>query len=184
MLSRIHVRMLPALLSVVAVSVSSCGGSPTDPDQELVNGCFAIVGNRGTVTASISGLPGFSGVVPTGSATFTPPTSVTPGLFIVQGTDVSTGTSVLVGGPAVLGPTTASLLTLNGSAVQIMVTTRSCTAATGLWIGNLVFGTATVNVTSVSASGVGGAFNGTLDASPGSGAVGSKSISGTFTATF
>jgi hypothetical protein len=171
------------VLVVVVLTLQACGGkkSSTDPDDISGSGCFAIVGNRGTVTATISGLPAFSGIVPNANATFTPPVGAVPGIFVVQAMDTRTGTSVLVGGPMVLGVTTASA-SGNGTSVQILVTTRSCAAATGAWTANLALGTATVTVTSASAAGVAGSFTGTLE--PGTGATGNKTISGSFSATF
>jgi hypothetical protein len=170
------------VLVVVVLTLQACGGKKsTDPGGISGSGCFAIVGNHGTITATISGLPAFSGIVPNANATFTPPAGGFPGIFVVQAMDTRTGTSVLVGGPMVVGVTTAST-SGNGTSVQILVTTRSCTAATGAWTANLALGTATVTVTSASAAGVAGSFTGTLE--PGTGATGNKTISGSFSATF
>jgi hypothetical protein len=175
-------RFAAPLVLLAVIALPACGGSKsTDPSG---NGCFAIVGNKGTVTASISGLPAFSGIVSTGNASFTPASGQVPGIFVVQGIDTKTGTSVLVGGPMVAGTHTMSVSTINGSAVTITVTTRSCTQATGLWTANLAQGAATVTVTNATASGVSGSFTGTIEPGAGSGASGTKTIGGNFSVTF
>ena len=172
------------LVLLLAACAAGCGNdNPTDPDDNG-NGCFAIVGNRGTVTATISGLPAFSGVIPTGQAILTPAATPAPALFVVHGTDTRTGTSVLVGGPMIIGPTAASISSINGASVQVLVTTRTCTAGTGSWIGNVAFGAAAVNVATATATAVSGSFSGTLEPVAGSGAAGTKTISGNFSGTF
>jgi hypothetical protein len=179
------VRLQQLLVGLLLVSAIGCG-SATDPDTGGVttNGCFAIVGNRGSITASIAGLSNFAGIIPTGSAAYIPATSVTPATFTIQATDVRDGTSVLVGGPVATGATTSGLTNANTIAVQILVTTRSCTAGTGQWVANSTFGTATVNLSTASSTSVAGSFTGTVNVSPGTSSVGSKTISGSFQATF
>jgi hypothetical protein len=171
----------------MTVAVCACGGSkssttPSDPTQ---NGCFAIVGNKGSISATIDGLPAFAGTVPTGQAIYTAGSSGVVASFTLQATDVKDGTSVLVAGPVKLGATTAAINDLNGgTVVQILLTTRSCTAGTGSWSASAVNGTATVTLTTATSSSVAGTFTGTVTPGAGSGATGNKAVSGSFTATF
>jgi hypothetical protein len=168
-------------LVLAATLGAGCSSGPSTPDNKS---CFAIVGNRGTISANISGLPAFSGIIPTGQANYLAASQVTPASFIIQATDTSSGTSVLVGGPAVVGTTIAGLATPSTSLVQLLLTTRSCTAGTGSWLANSVVGSASVTVTSASSTGVAGSFTGTVYVSPGTSSANSKTISGSFNATF
>src|SRR4051812_6012672 len=90
-----------ALCLAFTVSVCACGGSKssTTPTDTTQNGCFAIVGNKGSISATIAGLPAFAGTVPTGQAIYTPASSGVVASFTLQATDVKDGTSVLVAGP-------------------------------------------------------------------------------------
>ena len=174
-------RFTIALASVLLAC--ACGGgsnSPTGPSNN--SGCFAIVGNKGTITASISGLATFSGIIPTGSAT-----SVTGGqvpLFTIGATNTQDGTGVIISGQGVVGTSSVGPGTINTTAVgnSISVLTRSCTASTGGWAANIASGSGTITVTSYSPAGVSGTFSATMD--PGTGSTGTKTISGTFNATF
>jgi hypothetical protein len=172
------------LIIVLAAGLAGCSSNPADPDGTTSNGCFAIVGNHGSISATISGLSNFTGTIPTGSNVRTASPIPAGAFFVIQATNVSDGTSVLVGGPVKTGTTASSLTDPDGQTVQVLLTTRSCTAGTGSWSANLAIGTASVNLTSASASGVGGSFTATLTPTAGSGAVGNKTISGTFSATF
>ena len=156
------------VIVVVVLTLHACGGkkSSTEPDGISGSGCFATSETGEPLRPPFPDFPAFSGIVANGNATFTPPVGAHPGVFVVQAMDTRTGTSVLVGGPMVLGVTTVSG-SGNGTSVQIQVTTRSCTAATGGWTANLALGTATVTVTSASATGVAGSFTGTLEAGEG-----------------
>jgi hypothetical protein len=172
-------------IPLLAVALPACNSDTgTDPSDDTTTGCFAITGNKGSVAATISGLPAFSGTVPTGQATYTPAAAPVPALFNVQATNITTGTTVLVGGPGILGTTTAAPGSAAGSSVQLLVTTRTCAGVTGSWIANSMFGTASVTLTTASTTAVAGSFTGTLEAASGSGATGTKTMTGTFNVTF
>jgi hypothetical protein len=171
-------------VAILAVALAACDGDTGTDPSDNTNGCFAIAGNKGIVNATIAGLAPFSGIVPTAQATYTPAAGSVPALFNVQATNTTTGTSVLVGGPATLGTTTASSGSAAGASVQLLVTTRTCTGVTGSWIANSLFGTASVTLTAASAATVTGSFTGTLEPAPGSGATGTKTITGTFNVRF
>jgi hypothetical protein len=177
------------VIASMVVCVAGCGSNPADPDGGssgggTSNGCFAIVGNHGSISATISGLSNFTGIIPTGQNIRTPSPIPAGAFFTIQATNVSDGTSVLVSGPLKTGTTNASLTDPDGQVVQVLVTTRSCTAGTGSWSASATTGTASVSLTSASATGASGSFTATATPSPGSPTGGNKTVSGTFSATF
>lgn len=177
------------LCLALTVSVCACGGKKsTDPtDGVLKNGCFAVANNVGNITATISGLPSYSGIVQKGGAIVTAGAGQVPGVVTVGALDLKDGTQVIITGPARLGATTASITPADVAAASVsikVITVKSdCTGPTGLWNADPTSGVATVTLTTVTSSTVTGTFTGTLKPS-GSGAVGDKTITGTFTATF
>jgi hypothetical protein len=68
--------------------------------------------------------------------------------------------------------------------VSIQVLTRSCSAGTGGWSAGPTLGTASITLTTATSASVAGTFTGTLKPDAGSGAVGDKTITGSFNATF
>ena len=64
-------------LVIALLLTVGCGDDPTDPSSNSGggsggssnSGCFAIVGNKGTITATITGLAAFNGTIPNGSVT-------------------------------------------------------------------------------------------------------------------
>jgi hypothetical protein len=184
-LSQLEVEMFRrftiALASVLLVC--ACGGGSNNPAGPTNNSsCFAIVGNKGTITANISGLANFSGIIPTGSATTVAGGQVP--LFTIGAINTQDGTGVIISGQGVVGTSSVGAGTINTTAAgnSISVLTRSCTASTGGWVANIAFGSGTITVTSYSPAGVSGTFSATMD--PGMGSTGTKTISGTFNATF
>ncbi len=175
-----------ALVVFLALCVAGCGSSPTEPDDDSIsqNSCFAIVGNHGTITATISGLPNFSGRIPNGNNVRTATAIPSGAIFNIQAQDLSDGTSVLITGPMKVGTTVMQIGTGDETAISVLVQTRSCAAATGTWAANLAQGGASVTLTSASTSGASGSFLATVVPVAGSGAVGNKNVSGTFNVTF
>jgi hypothetical protein len=174
-----------ALCVMLAVSVCACGGKKaTDPDDEILkNGCFAVPNNVGNIKATISGSPSYSGIVQRGGAFVGAGVGSVPGVVTVGALDLSDGSQIIISGPARLGTVTANLTDPAAGMVSISFTTvrSDCSGPTGIWMANLVQGTATFTLTTLSATTVTGSFSGTMIAS-GSGAVGNKTITGTFTA--
>jgi len=177
-----------AICLTLAVSVCACGGGkstdPTDPNAITKNGCFAVVGNKGNIKASGTGVSSYSGIVSKGGSSYAAAVGQAPPTFGVGATDVSSGSDIIITGPATTGTTTASLTSIPGSSVSLTYLTRDCSSGTGVWRADGTQGTASITLTSASASGVTGSFSGTLKPSPGSGATGDKTFTGTFTTTF
>lgn len=181
--------VVPVLALVLTVA---CGDDPADPSGSGGSGsgggtgqtCFAIVGNKGSITATISGLAAFSGTIPNGQANL-----VTGGpvpVFTIGAINTQDGTGVIISGQAVVGTSAVGPGTGNSNAASnsISVQTRSCTAGTGVWFANIAAGTGTITVTSSSATGISGSFSATMEPVAGSGGSGNKTISGTFSATY
>jgi hypothetical protein len=182
----------PLMISVLALVMTiACGGDPNDPSGGGGSGggsgggqtCFAIVGNKGSMTATISGLAAFTGTVPNGQSYL-----VTAGpvpVFTVGAMNTQDGTGVIITGQAVVGTSAVGSGTINTNAASnsISVQTRSCTAGTGNWAATVAFGGGTITITSSTSTGISGSFSGTLEAA-GGGASGTKTISGTFNATY
>jgi hypothetical protein len=166
--------------AALVAAACGCGSNPVRPSPS----CFAIVGNHGSMTATISGLPSFSGIIPNASNVRTVTAIPAGATFTIQATDVSDGTSVLVAGPIKLGTTGVSLTDPDGQTIQVILTTRSCATATGVWSASLATGTASITLTSASATGVSGSFTATVTPNPGSPASGNKTVSGSFSVTF
>jgi hypothetical protein len=97
---------------------------------------------------------------------------------------VNQGATIIVTWPAILGTTSATLTSIPGSAVSIQLLTRSCSAGTGGWSAGPTLGTASITLTTATTATVVGSFTGTVAPQAGSGAVGDKTITGTFTATY
>jgi hypothetical protein len=178
-----------AICLALAVSVCACGGKkstdPTDPNAITKNGCFAVVGNKGNIKASATGVASFSGIVANGGSSYAPGAGQAPATFSLGATDVNIGSDIIITGPAITGTTTASLNNLPGSSVSVQYLARAqdCSGSAGLWRADPTIGSASVTLTSASTSGVTGTFTGTLKPS-GGGAAGDKTISGSFTTTF
>jgi hypothetical protein len=104
--------------------------------------------------------------------------------FTIGATNVQDGTGVIISGQGVVGTSAIGLSTNGTTAVSnsISVQTRSCSAGTGSWFANNAGGSGTIIVSSASSTGVSGTFSATLD--PGQGSSGTKTVSGTFSATF
>jgi hypothetical protein len=173
-----------AICLVLAVFVSACGEKATDPtDDILQNGCFAVPNNVGNIRATVSGAPNYSGIVQSGGAFVGAGAGSTPGVVTVGALDLNDGSQVIITGPARLGTFTANLTDPAAGMVSISFITgkQDCTGPTGNWIASAVQGSATFTLTTLSSTTVTGSFNGTMIPG-GSGAVGNKTISGTFTA--
>src|SRR5262245_15031146 len=177
-------------LVIALLLAAGCGDDPTDPSGNSGggsggssnSGCFAIVGNKGTITATISGLAAFNGTIPNGSVT-----RVTGGpvpVYTIGAVNTQDGTGVIISGQGVVGTSAVGPNTGNTTAASnsISVQTRSCTASTGTWFASIASGSGTITVTSYSTTSVSGSFSATLD--PVAGSSGTKTISGTFNATF
>lgn len=161
------------------------GGNPAGPSGgsgSSSSGCFAVVGNKGTITANITGLAPFSGIVGTGASHLVTggPTPV----FTVGAINIQDGTGVVISGLGVVGTSTVGAAAIGTPAQSnsIAVQTRSCSAGTGSWVATIAFGSGTITVTAASATGVSGTFSATLE--PGPGSSGTKTITGSFNATF
>jgi hypothetical protein len=171
-----------------AVTLTACGGgeSPTTPAPITQNNCFAVVGNKGTVTASITGLIPFTGIVPTGGSSYIPGVGGALGgpRFGFGGLSVQDGTEVDIVAQAAVGiqPVGPNTINTPSTGNRIAVITRSCEAGTGNWIADIAFGSGTITVTSVSPTGASGSFAATL--LPGPTSSGQKTISGQFNVTF
>src|SRR5262245_3981744 len=70
-----EIRMSFRLWSIVvlAIQLVACGGSdstpnPNAPPGTTTSGCFAIVGNKGSITGTVSGLAAFNGIIADGGA--------------------------------------------------------------------------------------------------------------------
>ena len=176
-------------LVIALLLTVGCGDDPTDPSSNSGggsggssnSGCFAIVGNKGTITATISGLAAFNGTIPNGSVT-----RVTGGpvpVYTIGAVNTQDGTGVIISGQGVVGTSAVGPNTVGTTAASnsISVQTRSCTAGTGTWFASIAYGSGSITVTSYSATAVSGSFSATLDPVVGSGA---KTITGTFSATF
>jgi hypothetical protein len=173
-----------ALCLALTISVWACGGKkPTDPGEVLQNGCFAVPNNVGNIKATISGSPAYSGIVQRGGAFVGPGAGSIPGVMTVGALDLKDGSQIIVTGPARLGTITANLTDPAAGmvSIQFITVTSNCSGPTGIWMANLVQGTATFTLTTLNATTVTGSFSGTMTPA-GSGAVGNKTITGTFTA--
>lgn len=162
-------------ISALTLVFAACGGSSTKPDDS----CFAVAGNKGTVTADIQGLATFNGRVGTGGANLVSGQS----FFTVNAVNVSDGTSVVFSAPASVASTPLPG-PLNGpfAGLTMTVSTRSCTAGTGTWTAGIGSGSGTMNVTAFSSTAAVGNFNITLQ--PVAPTTGTKTISGNFNVTF
>jgi hypothetical protein len=175
--------VLALILSVALAAACGSDSSPTPPSGGgATSGCFAVVGNRGTITGSITGLAAFNGIVANGGAN-----RVTGGpvpTFTIGATNIQDGTGVIISGQAVVGTSAIGPGTNGTTAVSnsISIQTRSCSAATGAWFANNAAGGGTITISAASATGISGTFSATLE--PGQGFSGTKAISGSFNATF
>src|SRR5262245_32641189 len=94
---------LVAVLTLAA-HLAACGGdsSPTSTSGgTTTSGCFAVVGNKGSITGTISGLATYNGIIADGGAN-----RVTGGAvptFTIGATNVQDGTGVIISGTAVVG---------------------------------------------------------------------------------
>jgi hypothetical protein len=165
-------------------SGGSSGGGSAGGGGTGTQTCFAIVGNKGTITATISGLAAFNGTIPNGQAN-----RVTGGpvpTYTIGAINTQDGTGVIISGQAVVGTSAIGSGTVNTPAASnsVSVQTRSCTAGTGNWVASIASGSGTITVTSSSATGISGSFSATLEPTSGTGAAGTKTITGTFNATY
>ena len=105
-------------------------------------------------------------------------------VFTVGAINVQDGTGVIITGPGVVGTSAIGSATINTPAQSnsISVQTRSCSTGTGNWAAGIGFGSGSITVTSASSTGVSGSFSATLE--PGPGFSGTRTITGTFSATF
>jgi hypothetical protein len=179
------------VIGFVTLLASACGGeSPSNPTNNpptntppvTQQGCFSVVGNQGTITATITGLANHTGIIASGGAN-----RVTGGpvpTFTIGSLNVQDGTSVIISGQAVVGTSAIGSATINTGAASnsVSVQTRSCSAGTGNWVANVAFGSGSITILSASATGVTGSFSANLE--PGPGFTGTKAISGSFSATF
>lgn len=163
------------------VVLPGCGGKGGPGSPSGGSGCFAVVGNKGSVTASITGLSAYTGIVGTGASFYA---AAAPPFFSFSATSVQDGTGVEVVAQALVGTNPIGPANLNtpSQVNTITVITRSCTAGTGTWVANIAFGSGTIMVTSVSPSAASGSFSATL--LPGLGSSGNKTITGQFNVTF
>lgn len=176
------------LLSCLA---AACGGGNNNKPSSTTqtNGCIAIVGNKGSITATISGSPSYSGTIPNGNTAYVPATANTPAAFTINAVALSNGTQLLIGGPARVGTVTSAFniapadTGTNYVRVSVQEVLANCAGAAGYWYADSFTGTATLTITSASSTGVAGTFTATVAAS-GGGATGTKTVSGSFTATF
>jgi hypothetical protein len=184
-----EVRMSGRSLAVLfGVTIGAACSSPANPSNSGGGGpgqnCFVVVGNRGSITGTISGLAPFNGTIANGGANLV--TGGPVATFTIGATNVQDGTGVTISGIAVVGTSSVGPGTAGTNAVSNMISvqTRSCMAGTGLWVASIAAGSGTITITSSTATGIAGSFSGTLEASAGSGAAGAKTISGTFSATY
>src|SRR5262245_36921986 len=113
-----------AICLALAISFCACGGNKNQPsDKPQSNGCIAVPNNYGGITATISGLPAYSGITQKGAAFASAPAGSSPGSVSVGAVDLKDGTQIIVTGPATLGATTAGLTTPAASSVSITLIT-------------------------------------------------------------
>ncbi len=195
---------LALALALCALLSSACGGSSSSPTGSTGSGgsgsgaCGGVsVGplgcTRGMMTGTIAGVT-FNGGVPIGGATYTPVAAVPalglPALdfIVIQGTSADltsltitarakVGTASL--GAGVIDPETRQPTSNNAS-----LATRANGAATGQWNTNILGGTGTVTITTVSTTAATGSYSFTMVPQAGSGATGNRVVDGTFTVTF
>jgi hypothetical protein len=172
-------RHLLLTLALPVALAAACGGN--NNPSGAGSGCFAVVGNKGTITGSISGLAPYNGIIANGGANRVIGGPVP--FFTVGATSVQDGTGVIISGQAVVGTSAIGLSTngTNAASNSISIQTRSCTAATGTWFASNATGSGSITVSSSSSTGISGTFSATLDPVLGSG---TKTITGSFNATF
>ena len=180
-----------AFAFVIVLGGAACGSdSPTNPSGSSTTtgggtntqNCFALVGNKGSITATISGLAAFNGTIANGGANL-----VTGGpvpIFTIGATNIQDGTDVIITGMARLGTSSVGKNVTDPLEFSNMITvlTRSCSAGTGSWFASIAAGSGTITVTSSTTAGISGSFAATLEA--GTSSIGTKTISGTFNATY
>jgi hypothetical protein len=179
------------IVSVLWLMVAVACSNPANPSETSGTGgggtnqnCFALVGNRGSITGTISGLAPFNGTIANGGANLV--TGGPVAIYTVGATNTQDGTMVIITGIAPVGTSSVGPGTAGSPAASnsIQVITRSCTAGTGAWIASIAGGSGTITITSSTATGIAGSFSGTVEATAGSGAIGTKTVSGTFSASF
>ncbi len=146
------------------------------------------------MTGTVAGAP-FTGGVPTGASTYTPVGSATgliglPALdfIVIQGTSADLTSLTLTVraklGIQSLGAGATDSDTRQPTVNNASLATRANGAATGQWNTNIVGGTGTFTLTTISTTGATGSYSLTMVPQAGSGATGNRVVEGTFTVTF
>lgn len=162
---------------------AACGGSAVGP-----LGCA-----KGLVTATIDGATWVGGV-PTGGATYQPVAGV-PALglpaqdFITMSATGADLTTLTLSARAKLGRAEAGLGVIDPETRQPTVhnanlALRTSNNSAGAWNTNILGGSGSITLTSVSTTGATGSFSYTMVPQAGTVATGNKVVQGTFTVTF
>ena len=201
--SRTIIRVLGA--ATLSVSLAACGGGPSSPSGSIGSTnssggstCGgAAVGPlgcaKGLMTGTIAGVP-FTGGVPTGASTYTTvaaqPAIGLPALdfIIIQGTsaDLTSLTLTVRAKPGIqsLGAGATDSDTRQPTANNASLATRANGVGTGQWNTNILGGTGTITLTTISTTTAVGSYSLTMLPQAGSGATGNRVVEGTFTVTF
>lgn len=178
---RVPVRFLYSnVLIGLLVAATGCSNSTSPSTTPSGSGntptrCSVIVGNKGSVTATVDGAS-FTGITPTGGAGRTQNTLTLFGTN-TDDTTITLGTTAATGAVQIA----AGLV----SPASITLQTRSCTAGTGTWQATIAAGSGTITVSTLTATGATGTFSGTLVAVANTGAGANKTIvNGQFSVTF
>ncbi len=193
--------------ATLSVCLAACGGGPSSPSSGGTIGSSGSSGNsacggatvgplgcaKGLMTGTIAGAA-FTGGVPTGASTYTPiaaqPSIGLPALdfIVIQGTSADLTSLTLTVraklGIQSLGAGATDSDTRQPTVNNASLATRANGAATGQWNTNILGGTGTITLTTVSTTGATGSYSLTMLPQAGSGATGNRVVEGTFTVTF
>ena len=205
-------RLKGVVVLLVCAAAIACGGGGDDDDDDGGNpfgpggsgtgSCSSfgpLGGARGSITANISGFGAFNGGISPGNSVYTPIAAI-PSLGLPAQDTISINgvcgdlKQVLIVARAITGTINIGV-DANGNFQRdpqtqqpwvhsVMLSTVANGVASGLWVTNLTGGSGTITLNSVSPSSVSGSFSVTMIPSPGSGATGNRTMSGSFNATF
>jgi hypothetical protein len=196
-------RLTSLVFVAIPLFVTACGGSssPSAPGTGSGgSGSCTSVGvlgaAKGTINATISGAA-FLGGVPTGQSIYTPipATAFTAAQdFITISGICGDNTSILLLARATIGTTSIGVdgsgnplrdpQTQQPLVHKVVLQLRTGGVAAGTWNTDLLGGTGTVTISSVSPAAASGSFSVTMVPQSGTPASGNKSVSGSFSVTF
>ena len=190
------------VVAIVPLLLAACSSSdtPSSPASSASGGSCSSVSvlgaAKGTLNASISGSV-FVGGVPTGQSIYTPipATAFTPAQdFITISGICGDNTSILLAARATVG-TTAIGVDGGGNPLRdpqtqqplihkVNLQLRTSGVAAGTWNTDLLGGTGTITIASVSNTAASGSFSVTMVPQAGTPASGNKTVTGSFNVTF